>query len=113
MVMSRDIKKGSAEVLILSLIEERSRHGYEIAQLIAERSNGTITFSSATLYPALHELERQGVVRGRWVARPGERRRRFYELTPAGRSALRDHRDGWRRFITALTRIGLSGRVTP
>ncbi len=99
------MKKGSAELLVLALIEERPRHGYELAQLIAERSEGAITFTSATLYPALHALERQGLVDGRWQAKPGERRRRFYSLTAAGRRALAAHRDGWHRFIGALTRI--------
>jgi len=111
MVLSRDIKKGSAELLILALLEERARHGYEIAQLIADRSDGAITFTSATLYPALHALERQGVIRGRWEVRPGERRRRFYSLTPAGRRALDAQREGWNRFIRALTRITNPGRV--
>jgi PadR family transcriptional regulator len=105
MVVSRDMKKGSAELLVLALLEQRPRHGYEIARLIAERSDGAITFTSATLYPALHALERQGIIRGRWDAKPGERRRRFYSLTPAGRRALEAHRDGWHRFITALNRI--------
>jgi len=105
MAMSADVKKGSADVLILALLEERPRYGYEIAQLIAERSDGAITFTSATLYPALHALERQGCIRGRWAARPGERRRRFYSLTPAGHRALAAQREGWGRFIRALTRL--------
>ncbi len=112
MVISRDIKKGSAELLVLALLEERPRHGYEIAQLIAERSEGAITFTSATLYPALHALERQGIIRGRWVAKPGERRRRFYNLTAAGHRALETQREGWSKFIRALTRMTRAGRVS-
>ncbi|HUL74781.1 MAG TPA: helix-turn-helix transcriptional regulator [Vicinamibacterales bacterium] len=112
MAVSRDIKKGSAELLVLSLLEERPRHGYDLAQLIAERSGGAITFTSATLYPALHALERQGLVRGRWDARPGERRRRFYSVTPAGRRALAVQRASWHRFIRALTRMTRPGRAT-
>jgi PadR family transcriptional regulator PadR len=111
MVLSRDVKKGSAELLILSLLEERPCHGYEIAQLIDERSEGAITFTSATLYPALHALERQGIIRGRWEAKVGERRRRFYSLTASGRRTLVAHREGWRRFIGALKRIGLPARA--
>ena len=113
MDLSRDVKKGSAELLVLALLEERARHGYEIAQLIAERSEGAITFTSATLYPALHALERQGIIRGRWEARPGERRRRFYSLTPAGHRALAAQRAGWDRFIRALTRMTRPRRVAP
>ena len=113
MDLSRDVKKGSAELLVLALLEERARHGYEIAQLIAERSEGAITFTSATLYPALHALERQGIIRGRWETRPGERRRRFYSLTPAGHRALAAQRAGWDRFIRALTRMTRPRRVAP
>ena len=113
MVLSPDVKKGSAALLVLALLEERARHGYEIAQLIAERSEGAITFTSATLYPALHALERQGIIRGRWETRPGERRRRFYSLTPAGHRALADQRDGWARFIRTLTRMTRPRRVAP
>jgi len=112
-MVSRDIKKGSAELLVLALLEERARHGYEIAQLLAERSDGAITFTSATLYPALHALERQGLIRGRWDVRSGERRRRFYTLTPAGHRALAVQREGWNRFIRALTRMTRPRRVTP
>ena len=111
MAVSRDIKKGSAELLVLSLLEERPRHGYEIAQLIAERSAGEITFTSATLYPVLHALEREGLLRGRWEARPGERRRRFYSVTPAGRRALAVQRESWAKFIRALTRMTRTRRV--
>ena len=113
MDLSRDVKKGSAELLVLALLEERARHGYEIAQLIAERSEGAITFTSATLYPALHTLERQRIIRGRWETRPGERRRRFYSLTAAGHRALAAQRAGWDRFIRALTRMTRPRRATP
>jgi DNA-binding PadR family transcriptional regulator len=112
MTLSPDVKKGSAELHILSLIEERPRHGYEIAQLIGERSDGTITFASSTLYPVLHGLEKRGIIRGRWDSQPGQRRRRFYSLTPAGRDFLGAQRDGWHRFMKALVRIGRPKRGT-
>jgi PadR family transcriptional regulator PadR len=111
MVLSPDVKKGSAELLILSLLEGGPLHGYEIARLIADRSGGTITFTSATLYPALHALDRQGIIRGQWVVKPGERRRRYYHLTASGRRTLQAHRRGWRRFIDALSLIGLPARA--
>ena len=84
----RELKKGSAELLILSLIEQRARHGYEISKLIAARSEGTLTFQVASLYPLLYRLEGRGWIQGRWVEKAGERRRRFYRLTPAGRKVL-------------------------
>jgi DNA-binding PadR family transcriptional regulator len=92
-------------VLILGTIEERARHGYEIAQLIETRSEGEIVFHSATLYPTLARLEERGLIRGRWVEKPGQRRRRYYRITSAGRAVLREQRTSWHRFVEALTRV--------
>jgi DNA-binding PadR family transcriptional regulator len=92
-------------MLVLALIEERQRHGYEIAQLIAQRSNGEIRFQAPSLYPLLYKLERRGLVEGRWVERAGERRRRFYRITPEGRRALAAQRRGWRSLFEALDKV--------
>jgi PadR family transcriptional regulator PadR len=101
----RDLRKGSAELLILALVEERDRHGYEIAKLIEERSQGAISFHVASLYPTLCRLERRGLLTGRWVERAGTRRRRFYHLTPAGQTVLDAERRSWRAFFAALERV--------
>jgi transcriptional regulator len=101
----REVKKGSAEMLILALLEDRQRHGYEIAKLIETRSGGAITFQAASLYPILYRLERRGLIEGRWVEKPGERRRRFYKLTAAGREVLKRQRSFWREFVRALDRV--------
>ena len=101
----RDLRKGSAEILILALVEERNRHGYEIAKLIQERSRGVISFHVASLYPTLYRLERQGLIAGRWVERAGTRRRRFYRLTPAGQTMLDAERRSWRAYLAALNRV--------
>jgi transcriptional regulator len=101
----RSLQKGSAEMLVLALLEDRPRHGYEIALLIDERSKGEIRFQAPTLYPLLYRLESRGLVDGRWVEKAGERRRRFYRLTAAGRTALADHRRNWRTFFEALDRV--------
>ena len=103
--MQRDLRKGSAELLILALLEERDRHGYEIARLIAKRSQGAITFHVASLYPTLYRMEAQGLISGRWVEKAGERRRRFYRLSAAGQAALDAERKTWRAFVDALTRV--------
>jgi PadR family transcriptional regulator len=103
-MLAAEVRKGSAEVLILGALEARPRHGYDIARLIEARSKGAIEVNTATLYPTLHRLERKGLITGRWVERAGERRRRFYRITPAGRAALRDQRRSWRTFVDALTR---------
>ena len=99
---SREMKKGSAELLILSAIEARPRHGYDIARRIEERSGGSVTFHAASLYPLLYRLEQRGWISGRWTENPGERRRRLYRLTPAGRKVLAQQRSLWRAFVKAI-----------
>lgn len=100
-----ELKKGSAELLILSLLENEARHGYQLSRLIETRSRGSLSFNVASLYPLLYRLEKKGWVQGRWVERAGERRRRFYRLTPAGRKALEAQRRVWADFIRAVGRI--------
>lgn len=104
-MQANELKKGSAELLILSLLEAEARHGYQLSRLIEARSGGALRFNVASLYPLLYRLEKKGWVQGRWVEAAGERRRRFYRLTPAGRKALAAHRRGWAEFIKAVGRI--------
>jgi transcriptional regulator len=101
-MLARELKKGSAELIILSIIEARARHGYEISKLIEGRSNGHVKFHVASLYPLLYRLEERGWLQGRWVEKPGQRRRRFYSLTPAGRQVLASQRDTWKNFVEAM-----------
>ena len=102
---ARELRKGSADLLILSLLEERDRHGYELAQLIDRRSGGELNFHVASLYPVLYRLERRGLIQGRWVEKNGERRRRFYRLTPSGEKVLAAERRSWRTLFAALNRV--------
>ena len=103
--IDRELKKGSAELLILSLVEARARHGYEISKLIAARSEGSLTFQVASLYPLLYRLEARGWIKGRWVEKTGERRRRFYRITAEGRRVLATQRRTWVEFAKAIGRI--------
>ena len=103
--LKRELKRGSAEVLILALLEERARHGYEIGRLIASRSEGAIAFHITSLYPTLYRLEDRGLIEGRWVERAGQRRRRYYKLTRSGRQTLASQRDIWQNFLVALSRV--------
>ena len=105
-----ELKRGSTELLILALLEEQPRHGYDIARLIGERSDGAITFHVASLYPTLYRLEDRGLIEGRWVERAGQRRRRYYRLTPPGRKFLASQRSAWDSFFLALNRVA---RVRP
>lgn len=104
-ILDREVKRGSTEMLILALVEDRPRHGYEIAKLIEQRSDGVLQFHVASLYPLLYRLEKRGLIRGSWVERPGQRRRRFYKLTAAGQQILKQHRRTWRDFFAALDRV--------
>jgi transcriptional regulator len=104
-MLDRELKKGSAELLLLSLLEARPRHGYEISKLIEARSRGELTFHIASLYPLLYRLEERGWIAGTWVEKPGQRRRRFYRLTREGRTVLARQRRTWKRFVEAVARI--------
>jgi PadR family transcriptional regulator, regulatory protein PadR len=110
MVMALDstidaAKKGSADLLILALVEHQPLHGYEIAGRIETRSDGTLRFTLASLYATLYRLEDRELIRGRWVERAGQRRRRYYRITARGRMALAAQRDDWSRFIAAVTQV--------
>jgi transcriptional regulator len=103
--IDREWKKGSAELLILSLLEALPRHGYEIGKLIEQRSQGALRFHAASLYPLLYRLEKRGWIQGRWVEKCGQRRRRYYRLTAPGRKVLASQRQGWQTFVAAINRI--------
>jgi len=101
----RELKKGSAELLVLSLVEARARHGYDIGKLIDARSGGALHYNIASLYPLLYRLEKRGWITGQWVEKTGQRRRRYYKLTPVGRKVLAAQRSGWKNFVLAINRI--------
>lgn len=103
--LDRELKKGSAELLILSLLEARERHGYEINKLIESRSGGVLRFKVASLYPLLYRLERRGWIKGRWVEKAGQRRRRYYKLMPEGKKVLSAQRSIWKAFVKAINRV--------
>ncbi|MBV8206663.1 MAG: PadR family transcriptional regulator [Acidobacteria bacterium] len=102
---NQELKKGSAELLILSILESRPRHGYEISRQIEERSQGVLKFNVATFYPLLYRMEQRGLVQGRWVEKPNQRRRRYYRLTRAGRAVLKQQRGAWKEFAAAMNQI--------
>jgi transcriptional regulator len=92
-------KKGTAELVVLALLDEEPRHGYELAQLIEERSGGALTFNFASLYATLYRLEERKWIQGRWVEKAGQRRRRYYRITKEGRAVLAAQRKEWRQFF--------------
>ena len=104
-ILDRELKKGSAELLILSLVQHQPRHGYEIGNLIEQRSGGVLRFNVASLYPLRSRREKRGWIQGRWVEKPNQRRRRYYRLTTAGKKVLEEQRASWRDFVQAINRI--------
>jgi transcriptional regulator len=104
-IFDRELKKGSAELLILSLLEDQPRHGYDLSKLIESRSGGVLKFRVASLYPLLYRLEKRGWIAGRWIEKAGQRRRRYYRLTPSGANVLASQRTTWRAFVDAISRI--------
>jgi PadR family transcriptional regulator, regulatory protein PadR len=110
-MLDRELKKGSAELILLSILEPRPRHGYEISKLIETRSEGQLTFHVASLYPLLYRLEERGWLQGRWVEKAGERRRRFYSLTAEGRRVLTRQRETWKAFVHAMALVTGGGHA--
>jgi PadR family transcriptional regulator PadR len=104
-MFSADLKRGSMELLILSVLEKRTRHGYEIGKLLEARSGGQLEFRVSTLYSALYRMEDRGWIKGRWVEKEGERRRCFYALTTDGRAALEAQRREWTAFAAVVNRV--------
>jgi PadR family transcriptional regulator PadR len=102
-----ELKKGSAEILVLAVLEDGPRHGYELAKEIDRRSAGRLVFHVATLYTTLYRMEHAGLIGGRWVEKAGHRRRRFYRMTAAGRRRLAAARRNWQDFVMAIDDVVL------
>ena len=100
-----EAKKGSAEIVILAIVEQESHHGYEIAKLIEQRTDGSLRFTLASLYATLYRLEDRGWIKGRWIEKAGQRRRCHYRITESGRRVLAEQRADWGRFVAALAQV--------
>jgi transcriptional regulator len=105
MAPQHELKRGSADLMILAMLEDKARHGYEIAKLIDDRSGGVLRFHVGSLYPMLYRMERRGWIEGKWIEKSGQRRRRFYRLTARGKKVLLEQRTSWRELMTALQRV--------
>lgn len=105
MAPQTELKRGTADLMILAVLEGRARHGYEIARLIDDRSGGVLRFHVGSLYPMLYRMERRGWIDGKWIEKAGQRRRRYYRLTATGRKVLGEQRSNWEELLTALARV--------
>ena len=101
----RELLKGSTETLLLSLLAEEAMYGYQIAREMERRSNGYFAFKEGTLYPALHRLERVGLLQGSWQENAANQLRRYYAITREGRDALAALQVEWRRFSRAVNLV--------
>jgi len=104
-MFSPELKKGSMELLILSILDDQPRHGYEIGKLIELRSDGQIEFRVSSLYSILYRMEHRGWISGRWVEKEGQRRRCYYSLTPTGRKTLAQQREDWQAFSAVVNQV--------
>lgn len=105
MVFSSDLKRGSMELLILSVLEGGPRHGYDIGKYLERLSGGQLLMRVSTLYSVLYRMEGRGWIKGRWVEKDGERRRCFYRLTDAGREARETQRKEWSAFAAMVNEL--------
>src|SRR5262249_62238432 len=108
----RELKKGGAELLVLSLLEARPRHGYELRKLIETRSDGVLKFNAASLYLLLYRLEKRGWIEGRWVEKAGERRRRYYKFTKDGKKGLAAQTSILEPFVAAINLMTRPGKTS-
>jgi PadR family transcriptional regulator, regulatory protein PadR len=104
-MLDAELKKGTTPLLILALLEHQPRHGYELSRLIESQSRGVLRIHAASLYPLLYRMEQKRWIRGRWVEKPGQRRRRYYQITAEGGRVLTAQRDTWAKFAGAINRV--------
>ena len=103
--LDRELKRGAAELMILALLDAQPRHGYDLSKLIEARSGGRLRFHIDSLYPLLYRLEERAWIKGTWIEKPDERRRRVYKLTPTGKRVLADQRRSWDVFVDAVRQV--------
>ena len=103
-LIERDLKRSSASVLVLALLEEEPLHGYEIGKRIEARSGGKIALNAASLYPLLYRLEERGWLESSWGESENKRRAKYYKLTAAGRKQLKEETQAWERVSLAMAK---------
>ena len=105
MPQRRDLMKGNIDSLLLSLIGQQSMYGYQLLKELERRSQGYFRFKEGTLYPALHRLEKMGLILGEWRMLPSGRQRRYYHITDKGQQLLVMKINQWQDFLTAMNLI--------
>lgn len=113
MAPKRDLLKGSSNSLLLCLLEQQPMYGYQIVKELEARSQGYFKFKEGTLYPALHRLEKSGLITGKWQVLPNGRRRRYYYITAKGLTKLDMDKIQWQDFLKAVKLILQPGASSP
>jgi PadR family transcriptional regulator, regulatory protein PadR len=108
--LERELVRGAGPLAVLQLLRRRDMYGYELAELLSQRTDGLLALGQSTLYPLLYSLEAKRLVESRWEEAPSGRRRRYYRLTPKGLAALERRRAQWQELYEAMIGLGL---VTP
>jgi PadR family transcriptional regulator, regulatory protein PadR len=103
--MPRGFYSGHLDLLLLSALRDEALHGYAVIERVRSASGGRFDYPEGTVYPALHRLEDEGLLRSRWVEDAGERRRRVYELTRKGERALDSYRASWHEFVRGMSAV--------
>lgn len=111
MSTNKELMKGSTATLVLTVLAKGEHYGYEIIKEIEKSSEGLFELREGTLYPILHGLEADGCVSSRWVGKEGTRQRKYYAITKSGRALLKEKKDEWTRFRSAIDRIVLARTI--
>jgi len=104
-MIDAQVKRGSAELAILTVLEDGPLHGYEIGKRIENQTGGRLQFTLASLYPLLYRMETQGWLKAKWENASGTRRRRYYQLTATGKQRLAPLREQWSQLFHALNSL--------
>jgi DNA-binding PadR family transcriptional regulator len=102
MNQNQQLRKGSTPLLILSVLAAEKMYGYQIMRELERRSEGYLSMTAALLYPALHQMEMDGLLKSEWEAGQGKRRRKYYTITSKGKRALTARQAEWEKFIESL-----------
>ncbi|WNC15146.1 PadR family transcriptional regulator [Brevibacillus brevis] len=105
MKINKELMKGSTVILILTLLDRKPMYGYEMSKEMEKHSDGVLSLKEGTLYPILHTLEADGMVDSYWSDGEGERKRKYYKITEAGKEHLNEKKQEWVSFRTAVDQV--------
>jgi PadR family transcriptional regulator, regulatory protein PadR len=101
----RELINSNIDSLLLCLMSGQPMYGYQVIKELKDRSQGYFNFKEGTLYPALHRLEKSGLIEGKWESLPSGQQRKYYYITEKGRASLAEKRSSWNEFLNAMNLI--------